>query len=53
VIYLDIRDKEMFSFGQAYDHFKKASYIGNTLAAYNVAVMHYLGIGTFKSCQVA
>jgi TPR repeat protein len=43
----------MFSFGQAYDHFKKASYNGNTLAAYNVAVMHYLGIGTFKSCQVA
>ena len=53
VIYLDIRDKEMFSFGQAYDHFKKASYNGHTLAAYNLAVMHYLGIGTFKSCQVA
>ena len=53
VIYLDTYDRETFSFGQAYDHFKKASLAGNTVAAYNVAVMHYLGIGTFKSCQVA
>lgn len=53
VIYLDANNKETFSFGQAYDHFKKASLSGNTVAAYNIAVMHYLGIGTFKSCQVA
>jgi TPR repeat protein len=53
VIYLDATNKETFSFGKAYDHFKKASLSGNTVAAYNIAVMHYLGIGTFKSCQVA
>jgi TPR repeat protein len=53
VIYLDSRDSETFSFGHAYDHFKKASLSGNTVAAYNVAVMHYLGVGTFQSCQVA
>ena len=50
VIYLDQTDKEMFSFGSAYDNFKKASYSGHTVAAYNIAVMHFLGIGTFKSC---
>jgi TPR repeat protein len=53
VIYLDTHDKENFSFGTAYDHFKKAALAGNTAAAYNIALMHYLGIGTFKSCQVA
>jgi uncharacterized protein len=53
VIYLDSNDKDNFSFGLAYDHFKKASLSGNTAAAYNIALMHFLGIGTFKSCQVA
>lgn len=53
VIHLDQSDLEIFSFGQAYDYFKTASYSGHTQAAYNVAVMHHLGIGTFKSCQVA
>lgn len=27
--------------------------MGHTLAAYNVGVMHYTGLGTFKSCNVA
>ena len=53
VIYLDATKKEAFLFGKAYDHFKKASLSGNTVAAYNIAVTHYLAIGTFKSCQVA
>lgn len=53
VIHLDASDKETFSFGLAYDHFKKSSLNGNTVAAYNIAIMHYLGIGTFKSCSVA
>lgn len=53
MIYLDASDKENFSFATAYDNFKKSSLSGNTIAAYNIAVMHYLGIGTFKSCQVA
>ena len=53
VIYLDARDKELFSFGKAYDYFKKASYHGHTSAAFNVTVMHFLGIGTFKSCSVS
>lgn len=53
VIYLDSRETETFSFGHAYDHFKKAALSGNTVAAYNIAVMHFLGVGTFKSCQVA
>jgi len=26
---------------------------GHTFSAYNVAVMHLLGIGTFESCQIA
>jgi len=26
---------------------------GQTFSAYNVAVMHLLGIGTFESCQIA
>jgi len=53
MIYLDATNKETFSFGKAYDHFKKASLSGKTIAAYNIVVIHYLDIGTFKSCQVA
>ena len=53
VIYLDYTDKENFSFANAYNQFKKSGLSGNTIAAYNTALMHFLGIGTFKSCQVA
>ena len=42
-----------FSFSEAYDYFKKAAEKGHTFSAYNVAIMHFLGIGTFESCQVA
>jgi len=42
-----------FSFSEAYDHFKQAAEKGHTFSAYNVAVMHFLGVGTFESCQIA
>ena len=39
-----------FSFSDSYDQFKKAAEKGHTFSAYNVAIMHFLGIGTFESC---
>ena len=27
--------------------------MGHTLGAYNIGVMHFTGLGTFKSCNVA
>lgn len=42
-----------FSFSDAYDYFKQAAEKGHTFSAYNVAIMHLLGIGTFESCQIA
>lgn len=52
-IRLDETNKDTFSFSKAYDHFKNAATLGHTLAAYNIGVMHYTGLGTFKSCNVA
>jgi TPR repeat protein len=52
-IRLDETEKDTFSFSKAYDHFKSAASLGHTLAAYNIGVMHYTGLGTFKSCNVA
>jgi len=42
-----------FSLGKAYDYFKSAAAKGHTLSSYNLAVMNYLGFGTYKSCKVA
>ena len=39
-----------FSYSDAYSYFKVAAEKGHTLSAYNVAIMHFLGIGTFESC---
>ena len=39
-----------FSFGEAYDYFKVAAEKGHTFSVYNVAIMHFLGIGTYESC---
>ena len=52
-IHLDETEKSTFSFSKAYDHFKTAASLGHTMAAYNIGVMHYVGLGTFKSCNVA
>mmetsp|Transcript_9554 Transcript_9554/g.13036 ORF Transcript_9554/g.13036 Transcript_9554/m.13036 type:complete len:159 (-) Transcript_9554:840-1316(-) len=52
-IYLDETVLDTFSFSKAYDHFKSAASMGHTLASYNLGVMHYTGLGTFKSCNVA
>lgn len=51
-----MKNKELsnaFSFSLAYEYFRKAAEKGHTFAAYNVAIMHLLGIGTFESCQIA
>ena len=45
-------NKVEFSFGKAYDWFSKAAEKGHTLAAYNVGLMHYLGLGTYQSCSL-
>jgi TPR repeat protein len=42
-----------FSFSEAYQFFKQAAERGHTFSAYNLAIMHFLGIGTFESCQIA
>lgn len=42
-----------FSLGKAYDYFKSAAIKGHTLSSYNLAVMNYLGYGTYRSCKVA
>ena len=52
-IYLDETVPSTFSFSKAYDKFKTAASMGHTLAGYNLGVMHYTGLGTFKSCNVA
>lgn len=45
--------KDTFSYSKAYDNFKFASYKGHTLSSYNLGVMNFLGLGTYKSCNVA
>lgn len=52
-IHMDETEAKTFSFSKAYDHFKTAASMGHTLASYNIGVMHYVGLGTFKSCNVA
>ena len=52
-IHLDETNKDTFSFSKAYDQFKSAASMGHTLASYNIGVMHFTGLGTFKSCNVA
>ena len=52
-LHLDETEKETFSFSKAYSEFKTAASLGHTLAAYNIGVMHFTGLGTFKSCNVA
>ena len=41
------------SFSRAYDYFRDAAEKGHTLAAYNVAIMHFTGLGTYQSCSLA
>ena len=50
---MDETNKETFSFSKAYEQFKTAASLGHTMAAYNLGVMHFTGLGTFKSCNVA
>ena len=38
---------------KAYDNFKFAAAKGHTLSAYELGVMNYIGLGTFKSCTVS
>lgn len=46
-------EKLQFSYAKAYSYFKEAAEQGHTMAAYNIAVMHYTGLGTYKSCSLA
>jgi TPR repeat protein len=46
-------DAVEFSFSQAYEWFSQAAAKGHTLAAYNVAIMHFTGLGTYQSCSLA
>ena len=50
---MDETNKDTFSFSKAYEQFKTAASLGHTMAAYNLGVMHFTGLGTFKSCNVA
>ena len=34
-------------------HFKTAAEKGHTLAAYNLGIMHFTGLGTYQSCSLA
>ena len=52
-LFLDSNEAKTFSLSKAYEKFKIAAIRGHTLSSYNVGVMHYLGMGTFKSCQVS
>jgi hypothetical protein len=49
-LHLDSNESKTFSLSKAYEKFKLSAVRGHTLASYNVGVMHYLGMGTFKSC---
>jgi len=49
----DPEDKVEFSFSSAYEYFRQAAEKGHTLAAYNIAIMHFTGLGTYQSCSVA
>lgn len=49
-MHLNSKTKNPFSFSEAYDYFRKAAEKGHTFSAYNIAIMHLLGIGTFESC---
>jgi TPR repeat protein len=42
-----------FSFAKAYNYFRQAAEKGHTLSAFNLAIMHFMGIGTFESCEIA
>jgi len=52
-MHLDDRDPELFSLSKAYDLFQQAASYGHLIASYNVGVMNFLGIGSYKSCSVA
>jgi len=44
---------EQFSFSRAYESFKSAASKGHTMSAYNIGVMNFIGLGTFKSCKLS
>lgn len=47
-------DKKLqFSFSKAYQYFMEAAEKGHTMGAYNIAIMHHVGLGTYQSCAVA
>ena len=52
-LYLSGEKNISFSYGQAYHYFKLAAEKGHTLSAYNIAIMHFIGVGTFESCYIA
>jgi TPR repeat protein len=52
VLWMDVESPE-FSYSKAYDSFKYAAREGHTMSSYNLAVMNYIGLGTYKSCKLA
>lgn len=53
VLWLQEDNSEQFSYNKAYENFKSAAAKGHTLSSYNLGVMNYLGLGSYKSCQLA
>ena len=53
VLWLQEHSDSEFSYSKAYENFKTAASKGHTLSSYNLAVMNYLGLGTYKSCKLS
>lgn len=48
----DLEDQDI-NFSEAYKNLKYAAEQSHMLAAYSIATMHWSGLGTYESCDVA
>lgn len=53
VLWLQEDSDSEFSYSKAYENFKTAASKGHTMSSYNLAVMNFLGLGTYKSCKLS
>lgn len=53
VLWMDPIDNDHFSYSKAYEQFKFAASQGHTMSSYNLGVMNFIGLGTYKSCKLS
>lgn len=51
-MWLDV-EADQLSYSKSYENFKFAASKGHTMSSYNLGVMNFIGLGTYKSCKLS